>query len=103
MDETEIKNCLGEIELVMQDPTLIGKNGFTFEEFLSVNEFKIMVLCFYHFHLYPVNKRLLELSLDAKDCDNYDFIYELISDKWLEHANVEIEKYIKELESTPIE
>lgn len=100
MNDAEIEECLDEIEMVIEDPSLVEKHGFTFEEFLSVNEFKIMVLCFYHFKLYPVNQRLLELSLDAVECDNYDFIYELVSKKWVECAKNEMTQYIKELETT---
>lgn len=103
MDKKEIKECLGEVEEILKDPTLIAKNGFTLEQFLAVNEFKIMVLCFYRWRLYPVNKILLELSLDAKDCEEYDYIYDLVADIWLKRAESEIEQVIKEVESEPFE
>lgn len=102
MNEENIIACLDEVEAVLEDSSLPEKNGFTIEDMLSINAFKLMVLCFYHFRLYPVDKKILNLCVDAEETDEYDVIYGLVSDKWKMTAQNDVKCLMTEIETGAI-
>lgn len=102
MNIDEILACVDEVEAILSEPSLLEKNGLTLDKLLSINILKMMVLCFYHFHLFPVDKEILSKCLNATQTDEYDIIYDVVSEKWRASAENEISQLMHEIESEPI-
>lgn len=102
MNQNEILACVDEVEAILSDPSLVEKNGLTLDQLLNINVLKMMVLCFYHFRLFPVDKEILTKCLDATQDDEYDIIYDAVYDKWRNAAENEIAQLMHEIESEPI-
>lgn len=102
MNRDEILACVDEVEAILSDPSLVEKNGLTLSQLLNINMLKMMVLCFYHFRLFPVDEKILSMCLDATQTDEYDIIYDAVSAKWRAEAENEVAQLMREIESEPM-
>lgn len=106
MKKRELKQSITEMIALFnsKDPDAIMNNlHMTWSQLFSVNVNKQVLSCLFYWNIIKKRDDLLELIVDVKEDENFDYIYDKVADIWEKRARKEIDEVIKEIESIPIE